>query len=157
MGVSMKARNKVWLKTLFFLLTATGLLLNSGCEPRHFKDFDVGSTTFDWNPFPLNPKWGKQIEQNVLPNPSQSCPLESDSDNPDDWTKSPQYPNCMTDPPSFNGGLFCGPHVNLMPVAYEGTAIWDDHSSSLLDDDYTLNVIRDDQALYSTAESEVHV
>jgi len=63
----------------------------------------------------------------------------------------------MSDPPSFNGGIWCGPHVNLMPVTYEGTAIWDDHSSSLLDDDYTLNLLRDDQALYSTAESEIHV
>jgi hypothetical protein len=44
-----------------------------------------------------------------------------------------------------------------MPVTYEGTAIWDEHRSSLEDDDYTLNVIRDDQALYSTSEQEVHV
>ena len=145
------------IKYLCCLMSAAGLLLCTGCQPRHFKDFDVAASTFDPNPYPLNPRWGKQVEQNVLPNPSQSCPLESDSDNPDDWTSSPQYPNCMSDPPSFNGGIWCGPHVNLMPVTYEGTAIWDDHSSSLLDDDYTLNLLRDDQALYSTAESEIHV
>ena len=145
------------IKYLCCLMSAAGLLLCTGCQPRHFKDFDVAASTFDPNPYPLNPRWGKQVEQNVLPNPSQSCPLESDSDNPDDWTSSPQYPNCMSDPPSFNGGIRCGPHVNLMPVTYEGTAIWDDHSSSLLDDDYTLNLLRDDQALYSTAESEIHV
>jgi hypothetical protein len=144
-------------KHLCCLVSAAGLLLCTGCQTRHFKDFDVAASTFDPNPYPLNPRWGKQLEQNVLPNPSQSCPLESDSDNPDDWTSSPQYPKCMSDPPSFNGGIWCGPHVNLMPVTYEGTAIWDNHSSSLLDDDYTLNVLRDDQALYSTAESEVHV
>jgi hypothetical protein len=145
------------IKCLSCLVSAVGLLLCTGCQTHHFKDFDVAANTFDPNPYPLNPRWGKQVEQNVLPNPSQSCPLESDSDNPDDWTSSPQYPNCMSDPPSFNGGIWCGPHVNLMPVTYEGTAIWDDHSSSLLDDDYTFNVLRDDQALYSTAESEVHV
>lgn len=153
----MRARKLFRNKKLFVFTLGIMCLVASGCQPRHFKDFDVGSLTFDPNVFPLNPKWGKQIEQNTLPNPAQSCPIESDSDNPDDWTKSSQFPNCMTDPPTFNGALFCGPHVNLVPVAYEGTVKWDDHSSSLLDDDYTLNVFRDDQALYSTAASDVHI
>ena len=153
----MNSKNRIWMRTLCALVTAAGCLLGVACQPYHFKDFDVGATTFDPNAFPLNPRWGKQIEQNVLPNPGQSCPLESDSDNPDDWTKSPQYPNCMSDPPWFNGGFWCGPHVNLMTVAYEGTVRWDAHSSALLDDDYTMNLTRDDAALYSTAESEIHV
>lgn len=153
----MKTKSSVLMKQLCLLLSTAGLLLTTNCQPRRFKDFDVAASTFDPNPYPLNPRWGKQVEQNVLPNPSQSCPLESDSDNPDDWTSSPQFPSCMSDPPTFNGGIWCGPHVNIMPVTYEGTAIWDDHSSSLLDDDYTLNLLRDDQALYSTAEGEIHV
>jgi hypothetical protein len=146
------------MKRLFLLLTIPGLLLLSyGCVVGPFKDFDVGTNTFDANVFPLNPKWGQQIEHNTLPNPAISCPIESDSDNPDDWTKSPQYPNCTSYPVTFNGGLFCGPHVNFMPVTYEGIVTWDDHSSSLLDDDYTLNVARNDAALYSTANNRVHI
>ena len=73
------------MKKLFLLLTIAGfLLLCHGCDVTPFKDFDVGTNTFDPNPFPLNPKWGKQIEHNTLPSPAQSCPIESDSDNPDD-------------------------------------------------------------------------
>jgi hypothetical protein len=145
------------MKKVFFLLSVTGLFLTLGLQRRHFKDFDVVAYALDVNTFPLDPRWGKQMEQNVLPNPSQSCPLQSDSDNPNDWTNSPQYPNCMTNPPSFNGAVVCGPHVNLMRVTYEGVARWDDHSSSLLDDDYTLNVTRADAALFSTASNQVHV
>jgi len=127
--------------------------------PRHIplKDFDVGTSTFDVNGFPLNPKWGAQIEHNLIPDPKVSCPVESDSDNPDDWTNSPQYPLCTTVPVTFNGGIWCGPHVNFMPVTYEGIVRWDDHSSAFLDDDYTLNVTRDDAALYSAAGSQVHI
>ncbi|HBB95040.1 MAG TPA: hypothetical protein DC054_06590 [Blastocatellia bacterium] len=149
------------MKKLFLLLTITGLLLSShGCEVKPFKDFDVASNTFDANVFPLNPKWGKQVQHNAIPNPGESCPIQSDSDNPDDWTKSPQYPYCTSYPVTFNGGKFCGPHVNFMPVTYEGIVTWDDHSASLFpfgDDDYTLNVHRDDEALYTTTGSQVHI
>jgi hypothetical protein len=146
------------MKKIFPLLTINLLLFLSGeVRGQSFKDFDVAASAFDANGFPLNPKWGKQAEQHILPNPAESCPIQSDSDDPNDWTASPQYPNCTTFPVSFNGGIWCGPHVNFMPVTYEGTVRWGDHTSALLDDDYTLNVTRDDAALFSTAGSQVHI
>ena len=149
------------MKQLSLLLTITVLLLSShGCEVKPLKDFDVASNTFDANAFPLNPKWGKQVQHKAIPNPGESCPIQSDSDNPDDWTKSPQYPNCTSYSVTFNGGKFCGPHVNFMPVTYEGIVTWDDHNPPLFpfgDDDYTLNVHRDDEALYTTTGTQVHI
>lgn len=51
-----------------------------------------------------------------------------------------------------------GGHTNFMPVTYEGTVKWEDHSSALLDDDYTLNVSSEDSALYNTTrEGAIHI
>lgn len=131
-----------------------------GCTKVPFKDFDVGAKTYDPNPFPLNPLWGKQIEQSVLPTPKDSCPLESDSDNPNDWTQNPQYPNCTSWQVTFNGGTFCGPHVNFMAVTYEGKVRWDGNNRWPIaeDSDYMLNVTRDeDSALYTEPDQQVHI
>jgi hypothetical protein len=150
------------MKKSFLPLTITGILFfGYGCEVSPFKDFDVGTNTFDANVFPLDPKWGKQIEHDTIPNPGESCPIQSDSDNPDDWTKSPQHPNCTSFAVTFNGGKFCGPHINFMPVTYEGIVTWNGHSTSIFpfgDDDYALNVKRDDARLYTTTGSgQVHI
>ncbi len=148
------------MKTLLVLLAACAVLtLSCGCTRTPFKDFDVGADTFDPNPFPLNPKWGKQIEQNTIPNPSESCPLDSGSTNQNDWTNNPQFPNCTSYAVSFNDAHLCGPHVNFMPVTYQGTVRWDSHQTfwPFGDDDYTLNVFRDDQALYTAQDHQVHI
>ncbi len=143
------------MKSLLLALFAASLVV--GCTRTPFKDFDVAASTFDPNPFPLNPQWGKIMEHHTVPNPAESCPITSDSDNPDDWTRNPKFPNCTSYDVTFNGGIWCGPHVNFMPVTYEGIVTWEDHSSSWLDDDYSLNVTRDDSALYSTAGQRVHI
>ena len=147
------------MKNLPLLLTVVGLSLLWGCH--HPKDFDVVATKgYDLNGLPLNPQWGQQTrrvrpgEQNPLPDPYVSCPVEDDSDNPDLWTKSPQYPHCTSFPITFNGGFWCGPHVNFEPITYEGFVTWDHHA---FDDDYDLNVTSPDSALYSTIASRVHI
>jgi hypothetical protein len=133
--------------------TLTAALLTNGCTGPA-KDFDIVTITSDANGLPRNPKWGQQAEHNTIPDPYKSCPIEDDSDNVDLWTKSPQYPHCTSFPITFNGGFWCGPHVNFEPITYEGTVFWDHHA---FDDDYDLNVRRDDQALYSTVGGQAHI
>jgi hypothetical protein len=140
------------------------LALTCGCGRP--KDFDVNAVEpSDPNGLKLNPKWGQQTrsgEENVLPDPYASCPVTSYTTpldpffvySTDDWTKSPQFPNCTSVPVTFNGGSLCGPHVNFENVTYEGTVTWDIHG---FDDDYDLNVRRDDSALYTTTSHQVHI
>jgi hypothetical protein len=162
------------MKKLFPLLTITGLLF-WGLECNGQKDFDVvrnrlnpkaGVYPSDANGLPLNPKWGQQARENTLPNPFVSCPpiyykkkVANDGEILiEDWTKISTYPNCTNVPVSFNGGYLCGLHVNFEYVTYEGFVTWDVHSAD--DDDYDLNVTSDpkyDSALYSTADSRVHI
>ena len=120
------------------------------------KDFDVVVTSLDANRFPLNPKWGGQRD-NTLPSPKASCPV--DDTHTQDWIASL---TCTSFPVTFNGasGVPCGHHVNFLTVTYEGTVTWDGgptHVYPFGDQDYSLNVTRDDAALYSTAGSEVHI
>ena len=147
------------MKTLVLLFTtAIGLLfLCFGCNVSRFKDFDVASNNFDPNVFPLNPKWGKQVEQSATPDPHVSCPIYSDNEDAHEWTSSPQYPNCTSYVVTFNGAVPCGAHVNFMPVTYEGKVFFVEHRPPVLDDEYTFNVARDDQSLYDSVSSAVHI
>src|SRR5437762_6303665 len=98
------------MKTLLPLLALVGFFFSTGCKGP-VKDFDVvvnSVNPYDANGLPLNPKWGAQAARNTTPNPKVSCPWDSDSDNPDDWTKSTKYPNCTSFPISFTGGFLCG-------------------------------------------------
>jgi hypothetical protein len=166
------------MKKLFPLLIITGLLFcDLGCNGPP-KDFDVvrnrpnpkdGVYPFDANGLPLNPKWGQQARESVLPNPYVSCPCKSYDAIPpnveekllialsseNDWTNSSKYPNCTSFPVSFTGSGYCGLHVNFEPVTYEGVVTWNGHAGD--DDDYDLNVTRPDSALYSTIASRVHI
>ncbi len=144
------------MKKIILLVIGLYLIINQGCEVVPFKDFDVASYTFDPNPFPLNPKWGKQVEQHQLPTPSLSCPINSD--NPTDWTSSSKYPNCTKVPVYYNSGTWCGPHANFMPVTYTGVVTWEGHSNSVWDDDdYYMGVERNDSALYTSVRDQIHI
>ena len=146
------------MKKVILLLIITGCLcFYHGCDVSRFKDFDVASSDFDANVFPLNPQWGKQREQGMIPNPSESCPIYSDNEDPNEWTRSPQYPNCTSYVVTFNGAVPCGAHVNFMPVTYEGNVFWVEHRPPFLDDEYTLNVARSDQHLYDSIANAVHI
>jgi hypothetical protein len=127
--------------------------------PSNLKDFDVWSPSLDPNGFPLNPQWGKHARDRTLPTPTDSCPVD-DADTLD-WTSSPQWPNCTSYPVTFNESFSCKRHVNFMPVTYEGVVSWVGTGefgnwSPVGDSDYTFNVERDDQALYST-QGVVHI
>ena len=165
------------MKNLPLLLTVVTLPLLCGCG-RGPKDFDVvANRSISWIPWqhrvardpnglPLNPKWGQQTrpgEQNTLPDPGASCPIHpyNLATDPfwvyttDSWTSSPKYPHCTSVPVSFSGGMLCGSHVNFENVTYEGTVTWDE--LAFWDDDYDLDVRRDDSALYSTSGHRVHI
>ena len=127
-----------------------------------FKDFDVVpsgldalASSLDANGFPLNPRWGKQISFNSLPSPAESCPIETRDPN---LFRSAQFPNCTSYPVKLNSSEWCGQHINFMTVTYEGTIEWDGVGPGApFDMDYTFDVSRDDQALYTARDNQIHV
>ena len=146
------------MKKVILLLIITGCLCSyHGCDVSRFKDFDVASSDFDANVFPFNPQWGKQREQGMIPNPSESCPIYSDDEDSNEWTRSPQYPNCTSYDVTFNGAVPCGAHVNFMPITYTGHVFWVEHNPPFLDDEYALNVAGTDGKLYDTVANAVHI
>jgi len=128
-----------------------------------YKDFDIVQSQMDANGLPLNPRWGRQVvAPGTLPTPADSCPLGDEDTS--HWTSSPQFPHCTSIPVSFNGetfGQICGGghHVNFRRITYEGTAEWAGTGDRPFDDDYTFDVRRDDDALYSAADYDqrIHV
>jgi len=102
-----------------------------------FKDFDVVATDLDENGFPLNPKWGKQVNSN------QSPDFKTLNEN--------DYPIWK------NSGFWCGTHYNFMPITYQGQVGWEGHSNSVYDDDdYYGMITRPDRAIYTTARNYIH-
>jgi hypothetical protein len=105
--------------------------------PPTFKDFDVVATDLDENGFPLNPKWGKQVNSN------QSPDFKTFNEN--------DYPIWK------NSGFWCGTHYNFMPITYRGQIAWEGHSNSVYDDDdYYGPITRADRAAYTTSGEFLH-
>ncbi len=104
--------------------------------PTTFRDFDVVATELDDNGFPLNPKWGRQVNYN----------------------QSPDFKNLTDDYPVWrNSGFWCGTHYNFMPITYQGQVGWEGHSNSVYDDDdYYGMITRSDRAIYTTARDYIH-
>ncbi|HVU98694.1 MAG TPA: hypothetical protein VHE34_25905 [Puia sp.] len=104
--------------------------------PATFRDFDVVATELDDNGFPLNPKWGKQVNSG----------------------QSPDFKNLTDDYPFWrNSGFWCGTHYNFMPVTYQGQVGWEGHSNPIYDDDdYYGAITRADRAIYTTARNYIH-
>ena len=104
--------------------------------PVAFRDFDVVATELDDNGFPLNPKWGKQVNSG----------------------QSPDFKNLTDDYPFWrNSGFWCGTHYNFMPITYQGQVGWEGHSSPIWDDDdYYGMITRADRAIYTTARNYIH-
>jgi hypothetical protein len=104
--------------------------------PVAFRDFDVVATDLDDNGFPLNPKWGKQVNSG----------------------QSPDFKNLTSDYPIWrNSGFWCGTHYNFMPITYQGQVGWEGHSNPVWDDDdYYGMITRADRAIYTTARNYIH-
>ena len=96
--------------------------------------FDVVATAFDENGIPLNPRWGAQTPApGVLPGPGM-CGQE--------W-----QPPCTRQAPAIDTYWLCGSsgslggHANWTPATYEGTAMWNSHSTPGTDDDYNIDLV----------------
>jgi hypothetical protein len=160
---------------LLFVLVLSGMLVSNAPAQRRtptippelrsptYRDFDVVPTSYDAGGFRLNPKWGKQAREgdNALPSPTESCPID-DADTLH-WTSSPQWPNCRSNPVSFNWSFWCSRHANFEPVSYTGAVRWGGTGDTGADwfpagdSDYELNMFRPDQVLYSTAGRQIHL
>ncbi len=111
-------------------------------SPPSLAAFDLGGDALDANGLLLNPKWGAQRrDPPTLPNPL-ACPAGRGMDH------DPGSPPCSNQFTYLNGALVCGPHINWFGATYEGSILWADHSCG--DDDYDLDLIRSDQAGYTT-------
>jgi len=77
--------------------------------PVAFRDFDVVATELDDNGFPLNPKWGKQVNSG----------------------QSPDFKNLTDDYPFWrNSGFWCGTHTILCPSPTRDK--WDGKATAVL-------------------------
>lgn len=132
------------------------VLSSTSCDKTTFKPMDINSQgKVDFNLFQLNPQWQHRISNNTAPDPATICPCQSD--NPDDWTNSA---TCTSQAIYMNTGGGCpnlGGHVNWFPVTYEGSIYWSDKSSPLVDDDYNLNMRRNDGALYTGTNEHIRL
>jgi hypothetical protein len=132
------------------------------------KDFDIISFGYDINGFPIKPVWGKQFKYHQIPNILSCSPWNSSEfDVYFLWWKLysevnykfPQFnPGCTDFRFYENDAHVCGPHLNFLPIYYEGVVEWGGHSNSFYDDDdYYMAVNRNDNQLYSTARTGVHI
>jgi hypothetical protein len=123
-------------------------------------DVILSSGLTDDNGFGRNPVW-----RQAFPNICTFCPC-GQNDTPQTWNAAP---NCTSQSihqngrglcthSSIGGGTGIPYHINWFPVTYEGTVAWEGHSSSVWDDDdYYLNVRREDQALETASKDGVHI
>jgi hypothetical protein len=121
-------------------------------SPPTLAPFDLVAVSVDDNGLPLNPKWGSQVgDQPYRPDPV-ICPAGRGI------ATDPGAPPCSNQFTYINSGI-CHEHVNWFGVTYEGQLRWEAHSCPLPrdDDDYTMNVTRDDEAAYPAYRSEIHV
>src|SRR5207244_9720234 len=54
----------------------------------------------------------------------------------------------------LNDAHICGPHVNWFAATYQGRVLWGAHSPDGEDDDYNIELERDDRAGYTQATTE---
>lgn len=102
--------------------------------PATTPPFDVIAASADDNGIPLNPRWGAQVPPpGVLPGPGL-CGL-------------PWAAPCTTQAPAIDKYWLCnghgplGGHANWTAATFEGTAIWNSHSTPGTDDDYNVDLV----------------
>jgi hypothetical protein len=102
--------------------------------------FDLASTDQDSNGLPLNPVWTWQ----------QSHPAQLVD--PAICGGRPWLAPCTTQVTWVDNSWKCaangllGGHANWMPATYSGTIVWNSHSAPGTDDDYNIDMYRDDLA-----------
>jgi hypothetical protein len=113
----------------------------------------------DDNGLGRNPVW-----RQPFPDICTLCPC-GQNDTPLTWNAAPNCTNqglhqqrrdvCKN---TWFGGTGIPYHMNWFPVEYEGTLEWGGHSNSFWDDDdYYMDVMREDQALQAANQNGVHI
>ena len=122
------------------------------------------------NNMPKNPFWGYQVTNcgvpdnpHGIPDPYAQCPQGTTPlftspggvsvPRPPDYWYAHETP-CTHIPVTYDNGFWCGYHVDFGPVMYEGILSWAGYSGRNLidDDDYEINISRDDAAMYSHSD-----
>jgi len=128
-------------------------------NPSDKAPFDLTWSAVDGNGLPLNPRWAKQDDPRSPGLPGQAlchhpweapCTTQTPKIMDLPWPGEPLHPYnyaCTVAGP-------LGRHVNWHIVTYEGSAKWDSWSSVSsdgirADDDYNINVWRQDQSAYT--------
>jgi hypothetical protein len=123
----------------------------TACKTIQSRPLDiVGGSTVDANGLLVNPHWAGQIAGKPV-DPTICSPSGSAQDNPANWNTGNNA--CTTYAVKTERGKGCGPHVNWFPIQYSGIIEWDSHSAPGTDDDYNVELKRDDQAMYTSANS----
>ena len=124
--------------------------------------FDLVPMATDANAFPLNPKWGWQVDHpGSFPDADKQCfSLPGVFSNSNCTTQSPS----IDDPSGWNAA-WCAEgaqhsihgHVNWMPATWQGPVYWDGHSAPGTDDDYNINVVPPaGEGLTVSSEGHIH-
>jgi hypothetical protein len=58
---------------------------------------------------------------------------------------------------TYDSGFWCGPHVGFRPVTYTGILKWQGKSTEGTDDDYEIDIYRDDQAMYVAGGDHIEI
>jgi hypothetical protein len=135
---------------LVILLITIVLLGAQACSTPKPMDVVWSNDNVDDNLVPRNPGWYQMMKNGQRPDVCALCPCSVGVFNipvtdPQAWKAAP---NCTNQLIHTNSSLECFGHWNWFPVEYEGKVTWGGHSNSWYDDDdYYLQVKRDDQAL----------
>src|SRR5437588_138561 len=149
-----------------FCAAIVGLIL-VGCPPKPVvKPMDVENPNWDFddNLFSINPTWNYILTNQVPPDPTKLCPV--DSDDVEKWTapdgtctSQDIYLNQASGWNQFDcwvHGRAIQGHINWFPVTYQGSLYWDSHSRPGGDDDYNFSMRRSDKALYTANNDNIH-
>jgi hypothetical protein len=126
--------------------------------------YDLVWQDVDANGLPLNPRWGQQDDPKNPGLPSSSGTGPRVCATPWEAPCTTQTPvivplPSLFDPDPFDiPNRFCtfsgvlGQHANWGVVTYQGKVRWDSHSGD--DDDYNIDVLRDDKSAYTEQNSD---
>jgi hypothetical protein len=134
-----------WVEHAFVVVTIThGVLAPKAMDVVWSKDLA------DDNGFARNPLWYQMTQTGQPPNPCAFCPCQNED--PQAWQAAA---NCTNQALHFNSSDFCSGHLNWLPVEYEGTITWAEHSKGLFDDDdYFYYLKRSDQSIKTAAPGD---
>ena len=124
-----------------------------GCTKPKAMDVLWSNDLVDDNALARNPVWSQMKQTGQPPDACAFCPCQDE--NPVAWSSAA---NCTDASLTTNSSGEGFGHWNWLPVEYEGIVTWGGHSNSWYDDDdYYMEVKRDDRSLETATRDGMHI